>query len=82
MFKYDKIIVKDINGNEVNVILNSDGRYSFSLLGDVIVEVSFKEIIENPKTGLFDIFRLLLFCMFTALIGFICIKKYNKNYEI
>lgn len=50
-YEVDKIIVKDTNDNLIETKLNEDGTYSFELYDDVTIEVLYKEILTNPKTG-------------------------------
>ena len=83
-YEVDKIIIKDKEGNilDVEVTKLEDGTYSFELYTDVSVEVLFKEKIENPKTGVFD------YIMISPLIGifilalFILYKNNSKGYQL
>lgn len=50
----DKVVVKDEDGNEISVIDNGDGTYTYEQPdGDVTIEVTFKDKIptDSPQTG-------------------------------
>ena len=83
-YEVDQIIVKDKDGNilEVEIIKLEDGTYSFELYTDVSVEVTFKEKIENPKTGILDMITILFIGAVISTCGFILVKRYNERYEI
>ena len=83
-YEVDTIIIKDKNGQvlELEVTKLEDGTYSFELYTDVSIEVTFKEKVENPKTGIIDIFTTLLVGLIISLSGFILVKNYNERYEI
>ncbi len=82
-YEVDKIIVKDNDGNVLDVELTKqeDGTYSFELYTDVSVEVLFKEKIENPKTGILDVITILFVGLFISFSGFFIVKRYNERLE-
>ena len=45
-----------------------DGTYSFPLNDDVNIEVLFKEILENPKTGMQNYGLIAVIVMITSLM--------------
>ena len=50
----DKVVVKDEDGNEIPVVDNGDGTYTYEQPdGDVTIEVTFKDKItpDSPQTG-------------------------------
>ena len=71
----EQVIVKDENGNEVEV---KDGKFTMPN-SDVIIEVKFKkiveEIIENPNTAAISITGLVLLA---GGLGYISYKNYKK----
>lgn len=83
-YEVDKIIVKDKDGNvlDVETTKQEDGTYSFELNDDVTIEVLFKEKLENPKTGMSDIIGLMFTVALCFISGFFVLKNYNKNYEL
>ena len=83
-YEVDAIIVKDKEGNvlDIEIISNPDGTYLFELYTDVSVEVTFKEKIENPKTGILDVITILFTGMIISLVGFFLVKNYNERYEM
>ena len=83
-YEVDTIIIKDKNGEvlDLEVTKLEDGTYSFDLFTDVSVEVTFKEKIENPKTGILDIIAILFIGAVISICGFILVKRYNERYEI
>ena len=82
-YEVDKIIVKDKDGNvlDVEVTNQEDGTYSFDLYTDVTVEVIYKEAIENPKTGILDVITIIFVGLFISLSGFFIVKRYNERLE-
>ena len=82
-YEIEQIIVKDKEGNvlDVEVVKLQDGTYSFELIDDVTVEVLFKEIIENPKTGVSSIIGLLFTITLCFISGLFILRKYNERYE-
>ena len=82
-YEVDKIIVKDKDGNVLDVEVNKqeDGTYSFELYTDVSVEVLFKEKIENPKTGILDVITIIFVGLVLSLGGFFIVKRYNERLE-
>ena len=83
-YEVDKIIIKDKERNvlDVEVTKLEEQTYSFDLYTDVSVEVTFKEIIDNPTTGVLDIITILFVGVVISLCGFILVKNYNERYEI
>ena len=82
-YEVDKIIIKDKNGNvlDVEAIKQEDGTYSFELYTDVSVEVIYKEKIENPKTGILDLITIIFVGLVMSLVGFFIVKRYNERLE-
>ena len=82
-YEVDKIIIKDKDGNVLDVKINKqeDGTYSFDLYTDVSVEVIYKEKIENPKTGIFDVITIIFVGLVMSLVGFFIVKRYNERLE-
>ena len=82
-YEVDKIIVKDKDGNvlDIEVTKQEDGTYSFDLYTDVSVEVLFKEKIENPKTGILDVITIIFVGLVLSLSGFFLVKNYNERLE-
>lgn len=78
----DKVIVKDTAGNEVSVISLDDGTFSVDLHTDVIVEVLFKENLENPKTGVISYIGLLFTVVIMGIFSFILIMKRNNSFQL
>ena len=83
-YEVDTIIIKDKNGEvlDLEVTKLEDGTYSFDLFTDVSIEVTFKEKVENPKTGIMDVITILFVGVIMSLCGFILVKRYNERYEI
>ena len=82
-YEVDKIIIKDKDGNvlDVEVTNQEDGLYSFELYTDVSVEVLFKGKIENPKTGIVDIITIIFIGFAISIFGFFIVKRYNERLE-
>ena len=82
-YEVDKIIVKDKDGNvlDVETTKQEDGTYSFDLYTDVSVEVLFKEKIENPKTGIMDFITIIFIGFAISISGFFIVKRYNERLE-
>ena len=82
-YEVDKIIIKDKDGNvlDIEVVKLEDGTYSFELYTDVSVEVLFKEKIENPKTGILDIITIIFIGFAISISGFFIVKRYNERLE-
>ncbi len=83
-YEFDKIVIKDKTGNvlDLDVTKLEDGTYSFSLNDDVSVEVLFKEIIENPKTGFNSVIDDILTICIVFFIGLFVMNNYRKSYEL
>lgn len=83
-FQVDQIIVKDKKGNVLDVEITKleDGIYSFPLYTDVSVEVTYKEKIDNPKTGIIDVIMIIFIGLVMSLCGFVLVKNYNERLEI
>ena len=83
-YEVDTIIIKDKNGEVIDLEVTKleDGTYSFDLFTDVSVEVTFKEKIENPKTGIFDVMTILIIGLLISLLGVTVVKVYNERYEM
>ena len=83
-YEVDKIIIKDIDGNilDIKTTKREDGTYSFELYTDVSIEVIYKEKIENPKTGIIDIITILIIGFMMSISGLFIVKRYNERYEI
>ena len=83
-YEVDKIIVKDKDGNVLDLVVTKqqDGTYTFELSDDVSIEVLFKKELVNPKTGVSNIVGIMftMILMFTS--AFFVIKNYNQRYEI
>ena len=82
-YEVDKIIIKDKDGIVLDVEVNKqeDGTYSFDLYTDVSVEVIYKEVIENPKTGILDVITIIFVGFAISISGFFIVKKYNERLE-
>lgn len=83
-YELDEIIVKDENGNvmELEMTKLEDGIYSFPLYSDVSIEVLFKEILSNPKTGVFDYILFIMIGLLISFIGYISISYNNQKFEL
>ena len=83
-YEFDKIIIKDKTGSvlDLDVTKIEDGTYSFPLNDDVSVEVLFKEIIENPKTGINNIIDDIMTICLLFLVGLFVMNNYRKSYEL
>ena len=83
-YDVDKIVIKDKTGNvlDLDVTKLEDGTYSFPLNDDVSVEVLFKEIIENPKTGFNSVIDDILTICIVFFIGLFVMNNYRKSYEL
>ena len=83
-YEVDQIIIKDKNGEvlDLEVTRLEDGTYSFDLFTDVSVELTFKEKIENPKTGILDVMTILIIGFIMSVTGIFIVKNYNERYEI
>ena len=83
-YEVDKIIIKDIDGNilDIETTKREDGTYSFELYTDVSIEVIYKEKIENPKTGILDVMTILIIGFIMSVTGIFIVKNYNERYEI
>ncbi|MBQ7790102.1 MAG: hypothetical protein IJ399_02440 [Bacilli bacterium] len=81
-YEVDKVIVKDSEGNIIEAVKLQDGTYSFELYDDVSVEVLFKQIIENPKTGIRNITGILFTICLCFISVFLVLKNYNKSCEL
>lgn len=79
-YEVDTIIVKDINGNTLDIEITKleDGTYSFPLYTDVSVEVLFKEKLVNPKTGIVSYIGEILAILFISISTF-CVLVFNKK---
>ena len=82
-YEVDNIIIKDKNGNVLDVEITKleDGTYSFDLYTDVSVEVLFKEKLVNPKTGVNSFIGVMFTMLLIGISGFFMIKNYKNNYE-
>ena len=82
-YEVDKIIIKDIDGNilDIETTKREDGTYSFELYTDVSIEVIYKEKIENPKTGILDVITIIFVGLVMSLVGFFIVKRYNERLE-
>ena len=83
-YEVDQIIIKDTNGNVLksNVKQEKNGTYSFEIYTDVSVEVTFKEKIDNPKTGILDVMTILIIGFLMSITGFFIVKNYSERLEI
>ena len=83
-YEVDKIIVRDLNGDvlDVEVTKLEDGTYSFPLSDDVDIEVLFREKIENPKTGVFDYISFILVGLLISFVGYNVINYNNQKFEL
>ncbi len=71
----DKLVVRDANGNEIEV---KDGKFVMPS-GEVTIEITFtkiiEEIIQNPNTAAISITGLVLFA---GALGYIAYRNYKK----
>lgn len=83
-YEVDQIIIKDSEGNilDIETTKLEDGTYSFPLYTDVIVEVTFKEKVENPKTGLLNYGAILSLFMLLPILALVYICRYNQKYGL
>ena len=83
-YEVDKIIVKDKEGNvlDVEVTKLEDGTYSFDLYTDVSVEVLFKEKLVNPKTGVASYIGAVLSILFISIATFCVLVFSKKSYRL
>ena len=81
-YMVDKIIVKDIYDEEVELIKNEDGTYTFEIFSDVIVDITYADYIENPKTGMLDFITIIIVGFLMSITGFFIVKTYNEKLEI
>lgn len=84
-FKVYTVKVLDADNNELTVVDNGDGTYSFPLSKDVRVEVTFMEDVDNPKT--FDSsFLIILISLFfggvVALLFYLILKHDKVSIEL
>lgn len=77
----DKIIVKDVDGNELDIVKNDDGTYSVKISSDVSIGAIFKEEegIINPETSDRIITLVLLFMLAVSLSIVVCRKNRMIN---
>ena len=80
-YEVDKIIIKDKEGNVLDVEVDKleDGTYSFELYTDVSVEVTFKEILYNPKTGEVNYKLCICVILMLSIFGLSYLYLYRKN---
>lgn len=78
----EKVLVKNSKNEYLDVARLYDGNYSFELNDDVSVEVVFKKELVNPKTGVVDVFGILVIGFVISFIGFILVKKNCSGCEI
>lgn len=83
-YEVDQIIIKDSEGNilDVETTKLEDGTYSFPLYTDVSVEVTFKEKVANPKTGLLDYGAILSLFILLPILALVYICRYNQKYGL
>lgn len=81
-YEVDEVIVKDSVGNILEVSLQSDGTYTFDLYDDVNIKVTFKEILTNPKTGMFDHYLFVIMILLVSSVLYFYVKMNNTNIEI
>ncbi len=83
-YEVDKVIVKDKEGNalDIEVTQQEDGTFIFPLYTDVSVEVLFKEKLVNPKTGLIDYALILLSIFASSVMLYFIITKYESKTDI
>lgn len=84
-YKVYNVKVLDADNNELTVVDNGDGTYSFPLSKDVRVEVTFMEDVDNPKT--FDSsFLIILISLFfggvVALLFYLILKHDKVSIEL
>lgn len=78
-YDLDKIIIKDYLGKEVDLLKLEDGSYTFDLYSDVSVEVIFKDVLFNPKTGYIN-YNILLSCIFViSIFAYLYVVMFKKN---
>jgi hypothetical protein len=83
-YEVDTIVVKDKDGNVLDVEVNKldDETYSFQLYTDVSVEVLFKEVLVNPKTGVRSIIGSLFTIFLIGVCAWFMIKNCNNSLEL
>ena len=83
-YEVDKIIIKDKDGNVLDLVVTKleDGTYTFELYDDVTVEVLFKKELVNPKTGVSNIAGIMFTMMLMFVSAFFVIKNFNNGYEL
>lgn len=81
-YKVKEVIVKDTQGNRIELTLQEDGTYTFDLYDDVTIEVQFTLAIDNPKTGILDVMTILIVGFIISVTGIFIVKNYNERYEI
>lgn len=83
-YEVDQIIIKDSEGNilDIETTKLEDGTYSFPLYADVSIEVTFKEKVDNPKTGLLDYGAILSLFMLLPILALVYICRYNQKYGL
>lgn len=80
-YEINTIVIKDIAGNVIEFDKLEDGLYSFDLYDDVSIEVTFKEVLTNPKTGVISSIVFIPAIMFLLMCVYF-IKKCEHSYEI
>ena len=80
-YEVDKIVVTDTLGNVLETSKIDEVSYSVLLHDDVTVDVTFKEKLSNPKTGVFDYITFIMVGMLVCLIGYITISYQNRSFE-
>lgn len=78
-FKVYKVKVLNSKDEELLVMDNEDGTYSFSLYDDVRVEVIYMENIENPKTFDSSFLIVLISLFFGGVVGLIFLFIYKND---
>lgn len=83
-YKVEKIIIKDKEGNvlDVEVTEQEDGTFTFPLYTDVSIEVIYELAIDNPKTGILDVVTILIIGFLMSITGFFIVKNYSERLEI
>ena len=83
-YEVDKIIIKDKDGNVLDVEITKleDGNYSFDLYTDVSVEVLFKEKLVNPKTGVVSYIGAILLVIGLSVCSLLVLLFRKKHYSL
>ena len=83
-YEVDEIVVKDKDGNVLDVKVEKleDGKYSFDLYTDVSIEVLFKEVLVNPKTGVVSYVGAIISIIFISISTLLVLMFRSKSYRL